>query len=79
MAEFFSLLPLPEEAAFSQMDRPALLDQLSALRAQIAQLDEQEPEDMESEAYELWGDQHEALEDLADAVLEQLDALGGDL
>ena len=78
MAEFFSLLPLPEEADLAQMDRPALLEQLAALRAQIAQLDEREPEDMESEAYELWGDQHEALEDLADAVLEQLDARAGD-
>ena len=78
MAEFFSLLPLPEEADLAQMDRPALLEQLAALRAQIAQLDEREPEDMESEAYELWGDQHEALENLADAVLEQLDARAGD-
>ena len=31
---------------------------------------------MNSEAYELWGDRHEELEDLADEVLDRLDELG---
>ena len=42
-------------------------------------LDEQEPEDMDSEEYESWGDRHEALEDLADEILDRLDELGGRL
>ena len=30
---------------------------------------------MESEAYEAWGERHETLEDLADDILDRLDAL----
>ena len=59
------------------MDRNELLDCLEAIRAQIKLLDEEEPEDMESEAYDAWGDRHEELEDLVDEILDQLDELGG--
>jgi hypothetical protein len=55
--------------------RDRLLAQLQDLRAQIAQLDLEEPEDMDSEAYELWGERHEDLEDQVDELLEQLDLL----
>jgi ribosomal protein L29 len=55
--------------------RDQLLAQLQDLRAQIAQLDLEEPEDMDSEAYELWGERHEDLEDQVDELLEQLDLL----
>jgi hypothetical protein len=55
--------------------RDRLLTQLQDLRAQIAQLDLEEPEDMDSEAYELWGERHEDLEDQVDELLEQLDLL----
>ena len=41
----------------------------------IDRLDEEEPEDMESEAYEAWGDRHEALEDLADDIQDRLEEL----
>ena len=30
---------------------------------------------MDSEAYDAWGDRHEALEDLADDILDRLDEL----
>ena len=42
---------------------------------QIAALDQREPADMESEAYESWGDAHEELEDLLDDVQDRLDDL----
>ena len=44
-------------------------------RQRIARLDQEEPEDMDSEAYDAWGDRHEALEDLADDILDRLDEL----
>lgn len=57
------------------MDRAELLDYLATVRQWIAELDGEEPEDMDSEAYEVWGDRHEALEDLADDILDRLDEL----
>ena len=56
------------------LDESALQDRLEQLRALIAQLDESEPDDMESEEYEDWGDLHEELEDLLDDVLDQLES-----
>ncbi len=57
------------------MDRAELLDYLATVRQWIAGLDGEEPEDMDSEAYDAWGDRHEALEDLADDILDRLDEL----
>ncbi|MBE6917426.1 MAG: hypothetical protein E7470_05990 [Ruminococcaceae bacterium] len=55
------------------------LEQLQACREetqqQLAALDAQEPADMESEAYEIWGDAHEMLEDILDDIQDRLDAL----
>ncbi len=48
---------------------------LKELQKQVADLDKQEPRDMESEEYEAWAEKHEELEDLIDEVLDQLDAL----
>lgn len=67
-------------SAFAQpdpekLDREGLLSLLKELREQVAALDEEEPEDMESEAYEEWGERHETLEDSIDEVLERLDEL----
>ena len=58
------------------MTRDELLDCLGTVQARIAQLDEEEPEDMTGEDYEAWGDRHEALEDLADEIRDRLDELG---
>ena len=57
------------------LDREGLLACLASLRQRIAELDAAEPEDMESEAYEDWGDRHEELEDLVDEILDRLDDL----
>ena len=62
--------PDPEE-----LDRESLLALLKDLRQQVAALDEEEPEDMESDAYQQWGELHEDLEDSIDEVLERLDVL----
>ena len=70
------MTPLPS-GDLEEMDRAQLLSCLEAVRAQIAQLDEEEPADMESEAYDDWGDRHEELEDLADEIMEHLEALEG--
>lgn len=70
--------PSPEDMPDpSGMDRTSLLAYLESLRERIAQLDEQEPEDMEAPEYEVWADQHEALEDLTDEIRDLLDGMGG--
>ena len=57
------------------MDREELQACLQEVRERIADLDEREPADMNSEEYEAWGERHEELEDLADDILDRLDAL----
>lgn len=57
------------------MELPALTAYLEQLREKIAVLDESEPKNMNSDAYEVWGEEHEALEDLVDEVLDRLDEL----
>ena len=59
------------------MDREELKACLQEVRERIADLDEREPGDMESEEYEAWGDRHEELEDLADELMERLEELDG--
>ena len=39
----------------------------------IAALDEREPENMSSEAYDEWSEEHEQLEDLADDILDRIE------
>ena len=52
------------------MDAAALRDYLAEIRERI---DEDEPEDMASEAYDEWSEQHEKLEDIADDILDRLE------
>ena len=59
------------------MNREELKACLQEVRERIADLDEREPGDMESEEYEAWGDRHEELEDLADELMERLEELDG--
>ena len=51
----------------------SLQEQKAALLAQIAELDAREPEDMDSELYEAWAEEHEELEDLLDEIQDLLD------
>ena len=55
------------------MDREELQACLQEVRERIADLDEREPADMESEEYQAWGDRHEELEDLADEIMDRLE------
>lgn len=77
MADVIDFSQYAREPDLNAMSRDGLLDCLRAVRAQIAQLDEQEPEDMDSEEYGAWGDRHEELEDLADEIQDLLDEMGG--
>ena len=45
------------------------------MRERIADLDEREPADMNSEEHEAWGDCHAELEDLADEIVERLEEM----
>lgn len=51
----------------------SLQEQKAALLAKIAELDAREPEDMDSELYEAWAEEHEELEDLLDEIQDLLD------
>lgn len=75
MADIVDFDQYDREPDLDAMSRDQLLAYQKDLWDQIAQLDEQEPEDMNSEAYEVWGDRHEMLEDLADEVRDRLDDL----
>lgn len=66
---------LDEEPDIGAMDRDGLQACLDKLRAELAELDRHEPRNMNSEAYDAWGDAHEHLEDLADEVQDRLDEL----
>ena len=57
------------------MDREELKACLQEVQERIADLDEREPADMNSEEYESWGDLHEELEDLADEIVERLEEM----
>ena len=67
-ADFLRQMPDPADMDVEQLTR-----WLAAVRAELARLDQEEPEDMDCEAYEDWGDRHEALEDLADELLDLLE------
>ena len=64
-----------EEPDLDSMDKEALLAYLEQLRTRIEELDAAEPKNMNSEAYEEWGDLHEELEDLVDDILDRLDEM----
>ena len=70
MAEIIAFGASPDVDA---MDRPALEAYLAEICRRIAALDEREPEDMSSEAYDEWSEEHEQLEDLADDILDRIE------
>ena len=72
MSEIF-YLPITNEDELYKMSSNELIVLLKNLNMQIEQLNQDEPEDMMSEEYEIWGDKHEKLEDLIDIISEILD------
>lgn len=77
MAEIMDFSGFQEEPELEGLSREQLEEYLRQVRSQIAQLDEEEPADMNSEEYETWGDAHEELEDLADEIMDRLEELEG--
>ena len=67
MAEIIAFGASPD---LDVMDRQAYL---AEIRRRIAALDEREPENMSSEAYDEWSEEHEQLEDLADDILDRIE------
>ncbi len=76
MADILNFSDFTEEPELEALSGEELRAYLKSLRDRIEALDREEPADMNSEAYQLWGDRHEELEDLADEVLDLLDELG---
>ncbi len=74
MADTISFIP--DNGDISALTPQQLRDYRSQVLAQIARLDAKEPKNMNSEAYEAWGDAHEQLEDLLDDIQDRLEELG---
>ena len=58
------------------MDPEELRAYLSDIREELEAMDEDEPEDETSEECVDWAEEHEALEDLVDEIIDRLEALG---
>ena len=75
MSELIPFLTPEEWPDLEGMNEQELKRELSEVWEKIAVLDYQEPEDMNSEAYEGWAARHEDLEDLADEIQDLLEEL----
>ena len=71
IADFLDSLP-----DIGQMDADTLKEYRLQTQQTIQELDELEPRSQTSEAYELWADLHEELEDVLDEILDCLEDLG---
>ena len=58
------------------MEPEELRAYLEDVRCELEAMDEEEPEDATGEELVDWAERHEELEDLADEIVEQLEALG---
>ena len=58
------------------MDPEELRAYLSDIRQELEAMDEDEPEDETREEFVDWAEEHEALEDLVDEIVDRLEALG---
>jgi len=47
----------------------------AAMQQELQRLDQKEPRNMNSEAYEEWADEHEELEDYLDEILDRMEEL----
>ena len=62
MGDTLDFPAFPGQPELDGMDRAQLLSCLERIQLMLEHLDELEPEDMDSDAYEVWGERHEALE-----------------
>lgn len=60
-----------------EMTRSELQTHYAAMQRELRALDEKEPENMLSDCYEAWAEEHEELEDYLDEILERMEALEG--
>ena len=58
------------------MEPEELRAYLEDVRCELETMDEEEPEDETGEEFVDWAERHEELEDLADEIVEQREALG---
>lgn len=58
------------------MDAAELRAYLADVRCELEDMDGDEPEDETSEEFVDWAERHEELEDLADEIVERLEAMG---
>ena len=58
------------------MEPEELRAYLEDVRCELETMDEEEPEDETGEEFVDWAERHEELEDLADEIVEQMEALG---
>ena len=77
MADMIDFSQYAQAPEISEMNREQLSNYLRQVRERIARLDESEPEDMECEEYQVWGERHERLEDLVDEIQDRLEELEG--
>ena len=66
----------PDRPEVADMNPEELRQYWQEIEDKIANLDEEEPEDMDSEAYDAWADRHEMLEDIRDDIEERLEEFG---
>ncbi len=66
----------PDRPEVADMNPEELRQYWQEIKDKIADLDEEEPEDMDSEAYDDWADRHETLEDIRDEIEERLEEFG---
>ncbi len=71
----FQNQPEEEYIEISDMSRQELVDFLAELQEMLHALDDREPKNRNSDAYEAWAQEHEDLEDAIDEVLERLEEL----
>lgn len=76
MADIIDINFFEEAPDLSDFSQAQLIAYLKSVNHQLALLGESEPDDMDSEAYETWGDRHETLENLADEIQDRLDEVG---
>ena len=66
---------LEDAPDLDQMDLAALKEYYQELESVLEKLDTAEPRNEKSEAYDVWAEEHEDLEDLMDEVLDRIEDL----